>query len=166
VLGHGGPRRSPETPSIGLKLTRIIKSTESPSLKDVVEVVLTNTGQTPISIPIGTDTVPLLAPTETERRYLSFAVRAGPGIADTVATAMSAANSGHPESRAVLKPGDTAVFKLPISGYYMVGSKTAAADKLTIGVSVTLNRKMIDGGIDYNEQIGDSINSDNVLPRP
>jgi hypothetical protein len=128
--------------------------------KEAIEVVLTNTGKSEISLPIGDDPVPLLSPEEAahDRRYLSFEVNAGVGVEGSIDWADSAANNAHPESIAKLAPGDTAVFRLPFntetSNNKRKGRNGAA---LQISVSVTQYRRIVENGEDVEEQVGASI---------
>ena len=134
--------------------------------KEALEVVLTNTGKSEISIPIGDDPVPLLSAEEAthDRRYLSFEVNAGVGVEDW---ADSAANSAHPESIAKLAPGDTAVFRLPFNAETANNKrKNRNGAVLEVSVSVTQYRRIVENGEDIEEQFGAQIRAVKPLPWP
>jgi hypothetical protein len=154
------------TPSVSVKLNQIIETKEESFVKDVVEAVLTNTGTTAISIPIGDDPVPLLASTEQNRLYFEFAVK----LLNTkriIDVAVSASNSGHPESSAVLQPGDTALFWLPAGTWSRQTKPPVKSDpNPDLTVVLSLHKKVIDGGIDYNQMVGEEVPAENSLPLP
>jgi hypothetical protein len=156
----------PGTPTVTVKLNQIVETKEESFVKDVVEVVLTNTSKTAISIPIGDDPVPLLAPSEQDRRYFEFVVK----LVDkkrTIDVAVSASNSGHPESSAVLQPGDTALFWLP-AGTWGAQTKSPGQSEPNPDLTVVLSlyKKVIDGGTDYNQMVGEKVPAQNSLPLP
>ncbi len=110
VLGHGKSVR-PKTPTLSVRLTRIALNKDP--FRNTLEVVVTNTGTAPLSLPIGTDPVPLLEPPQPDRRYLTFSIMSLDGARG--GSAESASNSEHPETSALLQPGDTVTFILPLS---------------------------------------------------
>jgi hypothetical protein len=155
---HHGEASHPATRtlSISLRLTRILAN-----VQNACEIVVTNTGQSPIDIPIGSDTIRLLDSREEDRRYFVFAVTLG-NDSHHIGLAMSASNSAHPESRAMLQPGDTVIFKLPVT--YWSGREQSRGGK--VAVLVLLNRKAIESGKEWTEAAGDVIHSENSLPLP
>lgn len=165
VLYHGNaPHPLPGTPPVSLKLTRVITAKDGPFIKDTVEVVVTNIGKTAISVPIGDDPVPLLAPTEKDRSYLEFKVTLA-GRKYPVALAKLASNSEHPESSAVLQPDDTVVLWLP-GGKWDPKFQREAGTSPEVSVSVTLMRKAVINGADCDGTIGEEVHSQNSLPLP
>jgi hypothetical protein len=156
----------PGTPTVSLRLNQIIETRDGSLVKDVVEAVLTNTGKSAISIPIGDDPVPLLERTEQNRRYFEFAVRL-PKAKRSIDVAVSASNSGHPGSSAVLQPGDTAVFWLP-AGIWSARAESPDQHEPNPDVTVILSlyEKVIDGGIDYSQMLGEEVPAQNSLPLP
>ncbi len=129
-----------------------------------LEVVVTNTGTAPLSLPIGTDPVPLLEPSQHDRRFLTFSITS---LADARGGfAESASNSEHPETSALLQPGDTVTFILPLSPGPDMLKAAQAGNGPRYRADLSLCRKVIDNGIDYNEWLGDRIRSENALPLP
>lgn len=127
--GHGrggraydGPPQKAYVEPIRLVLTRVIATKEGSLARYVVEAVMTNTGDTPISIPVGTDDGSLLSPAWHDRHALAFSVTLGTGkeARPVGAAGVSASNREHPESAVSLRPGDAAVFLLPV-GSWMPG---------------------------------------------
>lgn len=167
VLYHGNaPHPLPGTPTVSLRLTRIITKKDGALVRDIAEVVVTNTGPAPISIPIGADPVPLLASTEKDRRFFVFDVTLGRG-AHYIGSAVAASNTERPESSATLQPGDTVMFWLPAGGW-LPNSEPPDRDSSNrdVSVSVQLNRKTLENGKDWTEAVGDPVHSRNVLPLP
>jgi len=80
---------------------------------------------------------------------------------------ISASNSGRPESSAILQPGDTALFWLPAGVW---GAREESADQREpnpdVTVVLSLNEKVIDGGVDYNQMIGEEAPAQNSVPLP
>jgi hypothetical protein len=137
--------------------------------KEAIEVELTNTGKSDISIPIGDDPVPLLSPGEAahDRRYLRFRVNAGVGVEGGIDFADSASNTAHPESIAKLAPGDTVVFRLPFNTQTADNKrKDRNGAPLAISVRVTQYRRIVEDGEDVEEQFGASIPADKPILWP
>jgi hypothetical protein len=164
--GITGPQ--PGTPPVSLKLNRVISMKEDGFIKDVVEVVMTNIGNIPLTVPIGDDPVPLLQPTEKDRRYFEFVVTLHEGKAVRgIGAVRSATNSNHPESSALLQPGDTVVFWLPAGTWQPTAPPTSESDaNQEVSVSVSSNRKVIDKGRDVTDVLGEDVHSENTLPMP
>ncbi|MBV9760723.1 MAG: hypothetical protein JO340_09170 [Acidobacteriaceae bacterium] len=156
----------PGTPTVSLRLNQIIETKDGTLVTDVVEAVLTNTGSKAITIPIGDDPVPLLKSGEPNRRYFQFAVKLA-NAKRFIAVVTSASNSGQPESSAVLQPGDTALFWLPAGSWR---AREESADQREpnpdVTVVLSLNEKVIDGGVDYNQMIGEEVPAQNSVPLP
>lgn len=163
VLGHGRSVR-PDTPTITVRLTRITMSKDN-RFGNTLEVVVTNTGPVPVALPIGTDPVLLLAPSQHDRRYLTFTIMSVDG-AHRGGSAESASNSEHPETSALLQPGDTAVFILPFFPGPRVREAARAGDSPQYRVSLWLGRKTMDKGADWSEPLGAQVPSENTLPLP
>lgn len=161
--GLRGPQ--PGTPPVTLRLTRVTTIKDGTALRDIVEVVMTNAGRAPISIPIGTDATQLLAATEKDRRSFEFSVTLAKS-GRIIATATSASDSGHPESSAVLQPGDTAVFWLPAGSWLPSPPQEGEETNPEVRVSVSLNRNVLDKGKDWTELVGEPVHSQNTLPLP
>jgi hypothetical protein len=155
----GRPGMSPSTLPVSVEIRGIYpyadRVTGAP--KEAIEVALTNTGKSEISLPIGDDPVPLLAPAEAahDRRYLNFEVNCGVGVEGLIDWADSAANSAHPESIAKLAPGDTAVFRLPFN---TETAKNKRKDRngavLEVSVTVTQYWRIVEDGEDVEQQVG------------
>jgi len=162
VFDHLGPVQ-PDTPTLSVRLNRITMG--SGCCGNTVEVVVTNTGPAAVAIPIGADPVPLLAPSRHDRRYLAFSITSGDG-AHRAGSATSASNSEHPETSALLEPGDTAVFILPLYPGPRAIEAARAGMSPRFSVSVWLHRQVIDNGKDWSEPVGHEIRSENTLPLP
>jgi hypothetical protein len=174
VRAGGGPSTTqPDSRTLPISVTirGIYPYTDrvSGAPRETVEVVLTNTGKSEVTLPIGDDPVALLSPEEVapDRRYLMFAVVSGDGAHDSIAVAESAANGWHPESIAKLAPGDTVVFRLPFN--------TSAADAmrkernnapLNIAVRVSRYRRVAENGVDFEEYVGTPMRSENAVLWP
>lgn len=157
VLWHGNaPHPSPGTPTISLKLNRIVILTNDPITKRAVEVFITNTGKAPISIPVGTDPIPILKPTALNRRYFTFTVTLGKNT--HVGFAESATSSDSPGTSVTVQPGDEIAFLLPVIMPY----RNQSEDE--ISASLQQFRKVMDKGLDWEETAGDLIKSENSLP--
>src|SRR5579862_879219 len=113
LIGHGTVAPLYTALPLSIKLIRFVPSTDRVSWKEAVEIIVTNTGAKAIYLPIGTEDVTLLVPTAKERRYFLLLVRLGDEASDIVGTVMAASNSEHPDSSAILQPGDSVVFKIP-----------------------------------------------------
>lgn len=100
-------------PAFSARLMWTLESTDPAPGKGAVELLMTNRGKEPVSIPIGVDKALLKAPA-TMRKGVSFAVCVKPcGLNDTIGVAESATNLDHPETALNLLPGESVVFKLP-----------------------------------------------------
>lgn len=156
------PGPSPGTPTVRVRLLRITTYTERGSTKHAIEVLLTNIGSGPQSIPIGTDPNSTLAHGEQNRQYITLTVKTGSSPRDMVASQRAATSSTHPESIS-LHPGESVLYRLPIP---MSDSTGAGAGKPIpeVTVSVQLHRIVVDNGEDWNLQVGDEITSENSLP--
>jgi hypothetical protein len=162
ILGRGQAHKPPEAPPIRLVLTRMIARSTGILTRYSVEVVMTNTGNVPMSIPIGTDTDSLLAPTQHDRSALEFtSALATSGKLLMQSGVASASSSEHPESSAALRPGDSVVFLLPVGMW-----RPDKAPTEEISVSVQRQRKVVEGGTDWTDSIGPKIRSENSLPLP
>jgi hypothetical protein len=162
VLGHGGkPRPAAGTPPLSLTLLSVTPRTRNGALTAELEVALTNSGDAPVAVPIGTDPVPLLASGARGRRYVVFVVTLQDGA--HVGSATAASNDDHPDSVATLQPGDSVFYKLPLIA---VSSDVAGGSLRKVGVSASFNRKVLDRGVDWTEPAGDSIKSENSLRLP
>jgi len=158
----GGARGAPAPPPIRLVLTRIIPRSTGVSTHYAVEVVMTNTGDAPVSIPVGTDTDSLLDARHQGRSTLVFSsALASSGKRLVQSGATSASNSDRPESSALLQPGDSVVFLLPVGIWPPDKAPTEE-----ISVCVHQERKVVDGGTDWTEMAGPEIRSVNSLPLP
>jgi len=166
VLYHGNaPRPLPGTPPVSLTLRRVISVRDGAAVKDIVEVIMTNVGKAPISIPVGTAPVSLLAANEKNRRFLDFSVRSGRN-GRLLGSARSASSEGHPESTATLQPGDTAVFWIPAGIWRPDAATSENAEAQEATLSVLLHRKVLENGTDWIEAVGEPVYSQNSLPLP
>lgn len=129
---------------------------------------MTNTGKTPLSVPIGDDPVPLLAPTEKDRRAFAFDVQLREGRSTRhIGTARSACNSAHKECNVVLQPEDTILFWLPAGTWQEITHPPSADDfDQRVSVSVSSTRMITEGGENITEYPGEPVNSENQLPMP
>lgn len=154
ILYHGKPPHPlPGTPPISLKLNRIVSTTKDPAIKEAIEVLAVNTGDIPIAVPIGTDTVQLLKSASLDRRYFDFTVTLEKHT--KLGFAESASNGDHPETVVTLQPGEGATFLIPMARY---------GDKVNGEISVSLQtfRKVIDKGTDWTERVGEEIYSNSL----
>jgi hypothetical protein len=157
----------PQTPPVSVKLSRILSSADSGGPGDSVEVVLTNTGEKEITIPIGNDPVPILAPYATDRRELRFRVLAGEDAYDLVGWGTSVSSAAYADSLAHLAPGDSVTYRLPIDR--SIANRRRALRNgagLQLTVRVQLGRVIIDQGSDLHADAGGEIRSENSLPWP
>jgi len=150
-----------EVPAIRLVLRKIVPVIDRAVVRYTAEVVLTYTGDAPISIPVGTDTDTLLAPAQHDRNALVFTTEFSDNPGQVISAAESASSSDHPESQVTVWPGDSVLFLVPL------GSR--ARDDVPTGqvrVSMHRERKVVDGGTDWTESVGHVIQSENTLPLP
>jgi len=166
VMGSGyvltNPDWKPPKEPIRLVLTRIIAKKDGPVLHYSVEAVITNTGDAPLSIPIGMDAASLLAPSERDRQGLMFIPAVGQDRKKLYEPmAVSASNAGHPETVLVMEPGDAAVFLLPI-GNWPPGKEP----KEDVSLSLQRERKVIEKGTDCVAVADAPIQSENALALP
>jgi hypothetical protein len=162
--------RDPRTPTLSVRINGIWSYTDraTGAFKEEVEVVVTNTGKSVLSIPIGDDPNGLLyAPGPArDRRSLSFTVRAGEGALDSIAYSESAANSEDPASSARLAPGDTVVFRLPFNLFRAETKRRERNGPLEISVEVQLIQVAAEEGEVWNEDIGERVRSENTVLWP
>ena len=110
---HGGacydcPNRDAFKPKFPLtaKLLWVVES--------AVEVLITNTSEDPILVPIGLDTTCLLNSPAPDRRSILFTICAGPcELNNDVGNSQAATNGDYPATSVDLRPGESIVFKLP-----------------------------------------------------
>jgi len=172
IAGYHDP--NPQNLSARVKLGRLVSLVENGVPKDSVEVVLTNTGEKEIVLPIGDDPPLILAPYETDRRYLSFHVVAA--NVDThgeiwvawVGTAEAASSAAHSDSMTHLAPGDSVTYKLPIGRPAAEYNRTLVQGaKLQLGVDVQLWLvKNQPDGSEFHGVVGDTLHSENKLAWP
>jgi hypothetical protein len=157
-----------------VKLGRLVSLVENGVPKDSVEVVLTNTSDKEIVLPVGDDPPLILAPYETDRRFLSFFV-----VATNVAghekmrsgwvgTADAAASAAHSDTMAHLAPGDSVTYKLPISRFTADYARTLIKGaQLQLGVDVWLRRvENQPDGTQFYGHVGDPLHSENKVTWP
>jgi hypothetical protein len=122
---HGGacydcPNQDAFQPKFPLtaKLLWVVESSDPAPGKGAVEVLITNTSEDPIQVPIGVDTSPLLRSPAPDRRSVSFTICAGPCASNnTAGGSETAANSDYPATSVNLRPGESIVFKLPFDRF-------------------------------------------------
>jgi hypothetical protein len=130
-----------------------------------LEVVVTNTGKTDLSIPVGDDSDAVLADKDGDRRCLGFEVRLGDTLSAMIGYVESVSNSRQPLSIARLEPGDTVRFRLPFDKPTANNKRAMANDpNLEVTVRASLHRMVMDHDMDWEEQIGDDVRSENSLP--
>jgi hypothetical protein len=143
-------------------------------VKDSVEVVVTNTGDKEIVLPIGDDPNLTLEPYSIDRRELSFAVvaknldiRVSPMVR-LLGGGVAASNAVQQETVARLAPGDSVTYKLPFNGGTAEEArKLVGGGELQLGVELVFYR--IETGPDGTEKhggVGDLIYSENTLAWP
>ncbi|HVN03487.1 MAG TPA: hypothetical protein VMT86_03655 [Bryobacteraceae bacterium] len=160
--GVARPDWKPPREPIRLVLTRIITETDGPVVRYSVEAVMTNTGDAPLSIPVGTDAESLLAPGERDRQGLMFIPAVGQDRKQLCESeAVAASNAGHPETLLVLEPGDAALFLLPV-GSWPPGKEP----KEEVSVSFQRERKVIEKGTDCVAVRDEPMHSENSLALP
>jgi len=158
---------------VSVKLGRLVSLTDGVP-KDSVEVVLTNTGDKEIVLPIGDDPPLILAPYETDRRFLSFHVvatnvdthgRVGDGW---VGTADAASSAAHSDTMTHLAPGDSVTYKLPIWRSAADHARTLVKGaQLQLGLDVWLTRvENQPDGSQYYGGVGDPLHSENKVAWP
>ena len=165
-IGHGAaPTRPNPLSSLAIKLNRITSSSSDVPWREAVETEVINRGAHPISIPVGSDTKSLLAPTMNERRYVLFQVRIGDDVRDeVVGTAQAASAKGEQQSTITVRPGESIVFKIPFD-------ERLAADRLRvrgepsgrITLAISLWSMEIEGGTDFSERLTAPWASENGL---
>jgi len=164
---HRGGKPSPDTPPISVRLDQILPyvDRESGQQKWALEVVVTNTGKTDLSIPVGDDSDAVLADKDGDRRCLGFEVRLGDTLSAMIGYVESVSNSRQPLSIARLEPGDTVRFRLPFDKPTANNKRAMANDpNLEVTVRASLHRMVMDHDMDWEEQIGDDVRSENSLP--
>ncbi|MGA3096514.1 MAG: hypothetical protein ABSF25_08685 [Bryobacteraceae bacterium] len=163
----GGSKPLPGTPPISVRLDQILSymDRESGRQKWTLEVVVTNTGKTDLSIPVGDDSDAVLADKDGDRRCLGFEVRLGDTLSAMIGYVESVSNSRQPLSIARLEPGDTVRFRLPFDKPTANNKRAMANDpNLEVTVRASLHRMVMDHDMDWEEQIGDDVRSENSLP--
>ena len=99
---------------LSAQLLWVVESSDPVPGKGAVEVLVTNTSEDPIQVPIGVDTSSLLKSPAPDRRSVSFTICAGLcALNNTVGGSETAANSDYPATSVDLRPGESIVFKLP-----------------------------------------------------
>ena len=165
VYDRPGP--DPRTMPVSVRLGRVLSPAEKGVRKDSVEVVVTNTGEKEITVPIGDDPVPILAPYATDRRELHFTVFAGDESSDVVGFGDSVSSAAYPDSLAHLAPGDSVTYRVPIDRSLANKKRELLRGAgLQLTVRIHLGRVVIDQGSDLHSQVGDVIRSQNSLPWP
>lgn len=155
-------RPLPGAPTINVRLGRVTQNPGGLFLTDSIDVVLTNTGDGPLSVPIGTDPVPLLRPPAKDRRVFFFNITLGKA-GRRLGFASSASNGEHPESSLVVQPGDSVDFKVT---FLRPPEDAPAHPTQEISASVRVNRNVLDKGIDWIEEVGEPVFSENTVPLP
>jgi hypothetical protein len=166
---HRGGKPSPDTPPISVRLDQILPyvDRESGQQKWALEVVVTNTGKTGLSIPVGDDDDAVMADKDGDRRCLGLQVRLGDRLSAIIGSVESVSNSRQPASIARLQPGDAVRFRLPFDKLSASITRAKANDAdLEVTVRASLRRVVVDDdhGYDLEEQIGDDVPSENSLP--
>lgn len=161
LFDHPGP--SPGTLTIGVTVLRLTEYTEGKSSRQAVDVEVANRGDQEISVPIGKDPVSLLSAGAQDRQYLSFAVYAGGRTQGLLSTRVAATNGEHP---AVVRihHGECVIFRVPVddSRADRVRLESRGAS-LELKVAVSLWQVVVHDAADWNEQVGDEINSENAI---
>lgn len=160
VLRQSAAKLSATSP-LHLVISRIIPARTGAMLQYVAEVVITNTGGAPISIPIGVDADSLLAAPQHDRNALVFTAALEGGRELAQAGATSASNSEHPESLAKLEQGDSVVYLVPLGRW---SAENVPADEVI--VSVQLENKALKGDTDWADRVGARLRSENAMPLP
>jgi hypothetical protein len=164
---HRGGKPSPDTPPISVHLDQILPymDRESGQEKWALELVVTNTGKSDLSIPVGDDDGAVLADKGGDRRGLGFQVRLGSRPDASIGNVESVSNSRQPASIVRLQPGSAVRFRLPFDKP-TADLRRAKADggDLQVTVRASLRRVVVDHGYDFEEQIGDEVPSENSLP--
>jgi hypothetical protein len=166
---HRGGKPSPDTPPISVRLDQILPyvDRESGQQKWALEVVVTNTGKTGLSIPVGDDDDAVMADKDGDRRCLGLQVRLGDRLSAIIGSVESVSNSRQPASIARLQPGDAVRFRLPFDKLSASITRAKANDAdLEVTARASLRRVVVDDdhGYDLEEQIGDDVPSENSLP--
>jgi hypothetical protein len=178
VGGGGGPASyhhpDPQTLPVSVKLSRFVSLVENGVPKDSVEVVLTNTGKMEIVLPVGDDPALILAPYQTDRRYLAILVMAAniDVRADTnggiVASARAAESAIGGETTVRVAPGDSVTYRVPINRWRADHDRTLTQGaELQISAEVMLMRvENQPDGSEFQGVVGDMLHSENKLTWP
>jgi hypothetical protein len=141
---------------------------------DSVEVVLANTSEKEIALPIGDDPDLTLAPYATDRSELSFVVvatnidvQAAP-VTRMVGSGYAAASATQSGTLAHVAPGDSVTYKLPINRWRAdQARRLVQGAELQLGVEVVFHRvESKPDGSDWYQTVGGTIRSENKLAWP
>jgi hypothetical protein len=160
---------------VSVKLGRLVSLTENGVPRDSVEVVLTNTSDREIILPIGDDPPLVLAPYETDRRYLCFVVKAAnidfhadDANGGIVESARAASSAAHSDTMAHLAPGDSVTYRVPVSRWRANHDRTLVQGaQLELGLDVWLTRvENQPDGSEFHGMVGDPLHSENKVAWP
>jgi hypothetical protein len=169
---HGG--LDPRTLPVSVKLGRLVSVVQNGTARDSIEIVLTNTSEREIVLPIGDDPNLALAPYATDRSELSFVVVATnidsqtAPVARMVGSGHAAASDTHSATVAHVAPGDSVTYKLPINRWRAdQARKLVQGAELRLGAEVEFGRvETRPDGTEAHIGVGDTIRSENRLAWP
>jgi hypothetical protein len=149
------PKPNPHrVPSLSVDIERITKiSFPAGGSSTYLHIVLENIGTDDLTLPIGVDSLNLLA-AGAGRTYLSLAVKGSEPNAPDLASAKLAMNAEHPESAAKLKPGDTISIELSL------GEKPQGVDSVLLTAVISLHQITTSEGAVRDEVVGSEVRSE------
>jgi len=159
---------SPQTLPVSVKLNPVSSRVEAGVAKYAVEVVVTNTGEKEIALPIGDDPNSVLAPYQTGRRYLEFTVMAEGAAAVMVGSAWAATSAGHDETIVRVGPGDSITYKVPINRA-VANHVQAQSQSRELQLSVWMVPSRVEtlpDGTEHHIGVGSMIRSENKTTWP
>ena len=161
---YGRTTPDPRTLPVTVKIGQIVSASGSKAANDAVDVVLTNTSKSDISLPVGDDPNAALASHLADRRELVFSIVVeGAEARDYIGLGVAAGSAGYPDSIALLAPGDSVTYKVRIDRA-LAGRFLLSTPELKISVRVFQERVFLDDdGIDTYAQWGDILKSENSV---